>query len=78
MEVIIAAAISAGVTLLVCILNNKSEQSKTRALIEYQLSELKKQVEKHNGVIERTFILEGDVRELRHEVSDLKGYHRPN
>lgn len=78
MEVIIAACISAGVTLLICVLNNKSEQSKTRALIEYKLDQLQKRVDKHNNVIERTFKLEGEVRECIHDIRNLQAYHKPN
>lgn len=78
MYTVIAACISAGVTLLICVLNNKSEQSKTRALIEYKLDQLTKRVDKHNNVIERTYELEGKMRECIHEITDLKAYHKPN
>ena len=46
---------------------------KSTALIAYRLEELEKKVDKHNKVVERTFVLEGDVRELQHDVRDLKG-----
>lgn len=78
MGTVIAACISAGVTLLICVLNNKSEQSKTRALIEYKLDQLTKRVDKHNNVIERTFKLEGQMTECIHEIKDLKAFHKPN
>lgn len=77
METIIAAAISAAVTLTVCIINNRSQNAQTRALIDYRLTELEKKVTKHNNVIERTFILEGKVAECQHDIKDLKGYHKP-
>lgn len=41
-------------------------------LTTYRLSELEKKVEKHNNVVERTYVLEGQVKELQHEVIDLK------
>lgn len=78
MEVVIAACISAGVTLLICIINNKAEQSKTRALLEYKLDQLQKRVDLHNNVIERTYKLEGQMMECFHEIKDLKAYHKPN
>ncbi|WP_233456967.1 hypothetical protein [Blautia producta] len=62
METIISACISAGVTLIVCLISNKSQQEKTRALMEYKLEELTKKVEKHNSVVERTYILEEKIR----------------
>jgi hypothetical protein len=46
-------------------------------LTVYRIEQLEKQVDKHNKVVERTFKLEGDVKELQHEVSDLKKYHKP-
>ena len=46
-------------------------------LITYRIEQLEKKVEKHNCVVERTFVLEGNVKELQHEVADLKEYHKP-
>lgn len=78
METVISAAITGLVTLLVCIVNNRSQQDKTRALLEYKLNELEKKVDKHNNVIERTFKLEGRMNEAEHDIRDLKGYHKPS
>lgn len=77
METIIAASISAVVTLVVCLITNHSQAVKTRALINYRVSELEKKQDKHNNLIERTYRLEGVVTELTHEVKDLKKYHQP-
>lgn len=46
-------------------------------LTNYRIEQLEKKVEKHNSVVERTFIIEGEVKELQHEVKDLKEYHKP-
>ena len=46
-------------------------------LTNYRIEQLEAKVEKHNSVVERTFILEGEVKELQHEVVDLKEYHKP-
>lgn len=46
-------------------------------LTVYRIEQLEKKVEKHNSVVERTFVLEGCVKELQHEVKDLKEYHKP-
>lgn len=78
METIIAAAISAAVTLAVCVLNNRSEQDKTRALLDYRLGELERKQDKHNQVMERTFQLEGRMTNAEHDIRDLKAYHKPN
>lgn len=84
METIIAAAISAATTLIVCVVNNRAQHAKTTALLEYKFSQLDKKVDKldqkvdkHNKVIERTYILEGQMREAQHDIGDLKAYHKP-
>ena len=41
-------------------------------LVNYRIEQLEKKVEKHNSVVERTYKLEGEVRELQHEMKDLK------
>ncbi len=78
METIIAAAISAATTLVVCLINNRAQHAKTTALLEYKFSQLEKKVDRHNKVVERTYQLEGRMNEAEHDIRDLKGYHRPN
>ena len=80
METIISACISAGVTLLVCMINNHGQQEKTRALLEYKLEELTKRVDKHNNVIERTYklektmeVYEEKIKVANHRIDDLEG-----
>lgn len=72
MDTIISSCISAAVTLLVCVISNKMQQEKTRALMEYKLDELTKRVDKHNNVIERTFILEEKIKVANHRIEDLE------
>ncbi len=76
---IITALITAGATLLVCLVNNyiqmrnvREENSKAIGLIDYKLSELTKQVEKHNNVVERTFVLEEQMKVTKHRLNDLE------
>ena len=80
METIISDCISAGVTLVVCLINNHGQQEKTRALLEYKLEELTKRVDKHNNVIDRTYRLEKAVevqeekiKVANHRIDDLEG-----
>lgn len=79
METIISSLISAGITLAVCIINNKSQTDKTRTLIEYRLMELEKKVEKHNNLIERTYKLEeqtsrtfDELKRVNHRLEHLE------
>ena len=79
MEIIITAVITEVVTLLVCIINNRTQHSKTIALFDYKLSELTRTVEKHNNIIERTYELEKKMevqeekmRVANHRIEDLE------
>ena len=78
-ETLIAAFLSAFVTLAVSLITNHASAEKQRALIEYQLSELTKRVEKHNNVIERTYKLEEltaiqteQIKVANHRIEDLE------
>ena len=79
METIFASLVSASVTLIVCIINDRSQNDKTRALMEYKLDELTERVNKHNSLIERTYRLEEDValheekiKVVNHRLEDLE------
>ena len=41
-------------------------------LTQYRIAQLEEKVSKHNSIVERTYRLEGDVKELQHDVHDLK------
>ena len=49
----------------------------SQKLTQFRLEQLEKKVDIHNKVIERTFILEGEMREAQHDIKDLKAYHKP-
>ena len=79
METIFAAVISGAVTLAVCLITNHAQAEKTRALLDYRLTELEKKVDKHNHLVERTFRLEGDmevvheqIKVANHRIEDLE------
>jgi len=79
MVTIASTTITAVVTLLICLITNAAANSKTRALMEFQLTELTKKVEKHNQLIERTYKLEKEVvlheeklKVANHRIDDLE------
>ena len=79
METIIAAGIGGVVSLIVCVITNVEQSSKTRALLEYKMDELSKRVDKHNNVIERTYKLEEltalqeeKIKVANHRIDDLE------
>lgn len=61
------------ITGLLSLLGVYMANRRNSALIAYRLEQLEKKVDKHNQVIERTFVLEGQVKEIQHDITDLKG-----
>ena len=79
METILTAALTGLVSLAVCLINNKFQQDKTRALMEYKIDQLTQRVDKHNSLIERTYRLEEQVtlqqeklKVANHRLDDLE------
>lgn len=78
--------IAAGAALLVCLINNwymdkrrGEKEAATIAVITTKLEDLTKQVEKHNGVLERVYQLEADadvlderIKVANHRIDDLE------
>ena len=64
----------AGVVITVIAGNRKTDKSikENGNLTLYRINELEKKVEKHNSVVERTFILEGQMLEAQHDIRDIK------
>lgn len=83
MEIIFSSCISAAVSLLICVINSRTQNNKTRALMEYKLEELTKRVDAHNNLIERTYRLEeavklaqNDIVVANHRISDLEEFQK--
>lgn len=71
----LSACVSAGVTLLICIV----QQNKTKTLLEYKLNELTKKVDKHNNLVERMYKIEKEnevskekIKVANHRIDDLE------
>jgi len=45
---------------------------KSTALIIYRIEQLEKKVEKHNNIIERTYLLEEKMKVANHRIEDLE------
>ena len=75
METVISSLIAAGAAIIV----GWIQSHKTASLIEFKLTELQKQVDKHNNVIERTYKLEEltalqeeKIKVANHRIDDLE------
>lgn len=68
-EAIIVALITGGITLAGTVLSNMLNHSKTI----YRIDQLEKKVEKHNNLVERMCICEGQLKVLEEKQRDLEG-----
>ena len=67
-EAMIVALLGFAGTLLGSLLGVVTAQK----LTQYRLSQLEEKVNKHNNLVERTFVLEGQMTELQHDIRDMK------
>ncbi|RDB69435.1 hypothetical protein [Eggerthella sinensis] len=68
MESLVTALVTGGLTLAGVIVSNLRSQ----AVMEFKIDELAKHVEKHNGMIERTYALEQDMVVAQRDIADLR------
>lgn len=68
-EAVIVAIITGGITLVGTVISNVMNHSKTM----YRIDQLERKVEKHNNLVERMYICEGQIKVLENDISDLKG-----
>lgn len=75
----IAVIITGGLSLVGTLAGSYFAQRKSTALIAYRLEQLEKKVDKHNGVVERTFKLEErcaiqdeQIKVANHRIADLE------
>ena len=62
-------------TILTLVITNAKNQQKLESrfdVVDVKIQTLSDRVEKHNGVMERTFRLEENVRENSHDIAELK------
>lgn len=83
-EAIIVALITGGLSLVGVITTNMLTAKKnetamkvSQAVTETKIEALRAEMTKHNNLIERTYRLEGQMEEVKHDIRDLKAYHKP-
>ena len=67
-----AALISGAITLAGVIITN----SKTRAVTDYKIEELTREVREHNGFARRMPVVEEKIEVINHRIDDLEQYHK--
>jgi Flp pilus assembly protein TadB len=83
-EAIVVALITGGLSLAGVVFTSmlaakKSETAMkvSQAVTETKIEALRAEVAKHNNLIDRTYKLEGQMEEVKHDIRDLKAYHKP-
>ena len=85
---IVVALVSAGASLLVCLINNHYQRADVEAkhkesitLISYRLEQLEKKMDLHNSVVQRTYELEKradvtdeQIKVINHRIEDLEKF----
>ena len=69
---IATAVISGGLTLIGVIITN----SKSRAVSDYKIEELTREVREHNGFAKRMPVVEEQIKVINHRIEDLEKYHK--
>lgn len=85
-EAILVAVITGGLSLAGVVITCMATSSKTekaqavaQAVTETKIDELTREVRAHNGFAERIPVLENEVKDLKHRVEKLEGFHtQPN
>ena len=66
------ALITGGLTLIGVIITN----SKSRAVTDYKIEELTREVREHNGFAKRMPVVEEKINVINHRIDDLEQYHK--
>lgn len=64
--------IVAGISLIGTLLGTFTGILTSTKLSNYRIEQLEKKVEKHNSVVERTTILERDIKTVWHSIDEIK------
>lgn len=83
MTAIIVALISAGTTLLVCLINNNAQSKKLVADIKTEIAvtntiieELTREVREHNNFAKRMPVVENEIKHIEDDIHKLQKYHQ--
>lgn len=73
MDINVWISLGVCVATIVCNIVISIVQSKKQsALVQYRLEELEKKVDKHNNLIERTFIIEKDIAVIKEDLKQCQ------
>lgn len=72
---LVSSLLSAGAAIAVCLITGAQQAKATREankeswdLVNYRLDQIEQKQDKHNSIIERTFLLEKDVAIIKEQI----------
>lgn len=68
----LSSGFSGVLAIVVCLINNRYQNSKTLALLDLRLQTLEEKVDKHNSMIERVYELEKKTDVQEEKISNLE------
>lgn len=71
-ETLLAAVISAISAIVVCVISNAIQHAASKKILDFRLGALETKMDKHNNLIERTYLLEKDMAVMKNDIEDLK------
>ena len=69
---LLSSGASGILAIVVCIINNKYQNSKTLALLDLRLNTLEEKVDKHNNLIDRTYELEKKTALQEQKIEEIQ------
>lgn len=72
MDPIIGSIITGVITAVGAIIVSAIQNRKLTTLLEYRMNQLEAKQDKHNSLMERTFLLEHEMTEVKEEIKDLR------
>lgn len=77
-KVALIAAASGIITSIVTLIGVIISNNKSKAVTDFKIDELTREVREHNGFARRMPVLEEKMNVANHRITDLEAYHKPH
>lgn len=75
MDPIVGSIITGVITAIGAIVVSAIQNRKLTTLLEYRMNQLEQKQDKHNNLMERTFLLEHEMSEVKEDIKRLENHH---
>ena len=77
-KIALIAAASGIITSIITLIGVIISNNKSKAVTEFKIDELTREVREHNGFARRMPVLEEKMNVANHRITDLEAYHKPH